>query len=281
VVDRREFLQAAAGVLAGTALPVPFPACRPAADRLERIGLQLYTVRQLLAADFEGTLLRVAAVGYDEVEFAGYARRSPQQVRAALAAAGLAAPSGHIPYEALSSGWPETMAAARAVGHDALVVAWIPAAARRTLDDWRRIAEVFNAAGRAARAEGLKFAYHNHDYEFVPVEGQVPYDVLAAATDPRDVQLQVDIYWMIKGGHDPIAYFDRYPGRVSSVHIKDSAGPPAHRMVDVGAGTIDFRRILAHRAAAGIRHCFVEHDEPVDAMDSIRASYQFLRRLEF
>src|SRR5207245_1055857 len=120
-----------------------------------------------------------------------------------------------------------------------IVAAWIPAEARRPLDDYKRIAESFNHAGAEARAAGRQFAYHNHDFEFVPLEGRLPYDVLLAETDPQLVQLEIDLYWITKGGQDPLAYFARWPGRVPLVHVKDSAGPPEHRLLDVGAGAIE------------------------------------------
>jgi sugar phosphate isomerase/epimerase len=109
----------------------------------------------------------------------------------------------------------------------------------------------------------------------------VAYDVLLDRTDPDDVGFEMDLYWITKAGHDPVAYFDRYPGRFPTVHVKDSAGPPANRITDVGSGTIDFKRIFARRKQAGIRHAFVEHDHPTDAFASIKASHDYLARLTF
>jgi len=161
------------------------------------------------------------------------------------------------------------------------VIAWIPAEERHTLDDYKRWAERLNRAATEAKAAGLQFAYHNHDFEFVPLDGKLPYDVLLTETDPKLVQLEMDLYWIVKGGQDPLAYFARWPGRLPMVHVKDSAGPPDHRMVEVGAGKIDFKKIFAQSDQAGIRHYFVEHDEPADPFASIRASCEYLKRLEF
>src|SRR5204863_145165 len=171
--------------------------------------------------------------------------------------------------------------AAPVIGHRYLVLAWIPAEERHTLDDYKRWAERLNRAGTEAKAAGLQFAYHNHDFEFAPLEGKLPYDVLLAETDPKLVQLEVDLYWITKGGQDPLAYFARWPGRFPMVHVKDSAGPPDHRIVEVGAGKIDFKKIFAQSDQAGIKYYFVEHDEPADAFASIRASCEYLKRLEF
>ncbi len=273
-MDRRSFVATTAAVLVGGQ-----PARRRARRRLDRIGLQLYTVRHELQRDFDGTIARVAATGYREVEFAGYFGKAPRELRALLDHHGLSAPSAHV--SLAPDQWHAALDAAPVVGHRYLVVAWIPPEQRRTLDDYKRIAESFNGAGKQARAAGLQFAYHNHDFEFAPLEGRLPYDVLLAETDPQLVQLEIDLYWITKGGQDPLAYFARWPGRVPMVHVKDSAGPPDHRMTDVGAGTIDWKRIFAQRDQAGIRHCFVEHDQPPDAFASIRASYEYLKRLEF
>ncbi|HYR98173.1 MAG TPA: sugar phosphate isomerase/epimerase, partial [Gemmatimonadales bacterium] len=177
--------------------------------------------------------------------------------------------------------WRAALDAAPVIGHRYLVLAWIPAEERHTLDDYKRWAERLNRAGTEAKAAGLQFAYHNHDFEFAPLDGKLPYDVLLAETDPKLVQLEVDLYWITKGGQDPLAYFARWPGRFPMVHVKDSAGPPDHRMVAVGAGKIDFKKIFAQSDQAGIKHYFVEHDDPADPFASIRASCEYLKQLEF
>ena len=275
---RRRFLATLAAVAAASGVGAR---AAPAATRLTRIGVQLYTVRDLLQRDFEGTLARLAAIGFREVEFAGYHGRSPQAVRAALDTAGLDAPSGHVPIEAARNNWPRVLEAAHVARHQYLVVAWLPEEERGTLDGYRAAADLFNRAGEQARAAGIRFAYHNHDFEFARKEGRIPYDVLLERCDPRYVAFEMDLYWITKGGQDAFVYFARWPGRFPMVHAKDSAGPPAHRMVDVGAGIIPWHAIFARREQAGIRHCFVEHDQPPDPLASVRASYAYLRQLEF
>jgi sugar phosphate isomerase/epimerase len=234
-----------------------------------------------MARDLPGTLGQIAAIGYDEVEFAGYFGRAPAAVKAALADAGLAAPATHVPYETLANGWDEVLDAATTIGHTIVLVAWIPPQERADLDGWKRLAERFNRAGERARAAGLRFGYHNHDFELAPAGGQVPLDVLLAATDPALVAFEMDLYWTVKGGGDPLAYFAAHPGRFELVHVKDSAGPPDHRMVDLGRGTIDFARIFAHSRQAGIRHYFAEHDDPADPLAFGRDAFHYLRHLEF
>jgi len=253
----------------------------PEPDRLERIGLQLYTVRQALARDFAGTLARVAAIGYREVEFAGYFDHRPAEVRAALAQAGLDAPSAHVPFEALGDGWGRVLEDALAIGHRYLVVPWIPEARRQTLAAYRAVAAAFDRAAREAREAGLRFAYHNHQFEFSQLEGRIPYDLLLEETDPRLVDFELDLYWIAAGGADPISYLDRYPGRFAMLHLKDRDATPQHAMTDVGSGIVDFPGILRAARRAGLRHAFVEHDNPASPFDSIRRSFAYLERLEF
>ena len=281
MVGRRDFLR----TLSGAALGALASGCADrsratGARRLDRIGLQLYTVRSAMAEDFDGTLARVAEIGYREVEFAGYFDRDPAAVKSALANAGLAAPAAHVPLEMVRDDLPRLLEAARTIGQRWLVVAWIPEE-ERSADGYRAVADLFNRAGDDARAAGLRFAYHNHDFEFVDVDGRLPYDILLAETDAELVEFELDLYWITRGGYDPVAYFDRHPGRFPLVHVKDSAGPPDHRMVDVGAGVIDFAAIFARSERAGIRHYFVEHDNPPDPFASIAASYDYLSNLSF
>ena len=197
--------------------------------------MQLYTVRDALKADFDGTLQKVAAIGYKEVEFAGYMGRTPAEVKASLKQAGLTAPAEHVDLEVLEKNWGATVEAAHTVGHEYLIVAWIDAARRSSIEDYKRIAGIFNGLGRQANAAGLRFGYHNHAYEMAPLEGQVPYDVLLQHTDPDLVCFEMDLYWTTDGGKDPLAYFAKYPGRFPLVHVKDRTA--GGQMVDVGAGS--------------------------------------------
>ncbi len=279
--DRRAFLGTLGAVTLAAALPHSLARRAARREGLGKIGLQLYTVRAAMAQDFEGTLARVAQIGYNEVEFAGYFGRSPEAVKAALTSAGLTAPSAHVGFDMLGERWPETLANAGVIGHKYIVVPSLPGDLRRSADGYKRAAETFNRAGQAARAAGIRFAYHNHDVEFAPVDGQIPYDVLLATADPAVVEFEMDLYWVVKGGGDPLAYFTRYPGRFPLVHVKDGGPPPERRMADVGSGVIDFRSIFAHHQQAGIEHYFVEHDQPQDQLASIRASYDYLKRLTF
>ena len=277
-VNRREFVQTMTAIGA-TTLFCKVPRTAPSA-RLEKVGLQLYTVRDKMKEDFEATLARVAEIGYKEVEFAGYFDHAPADVRAILDRHGLSAPSTHIALGEIDA-WKASLDTAKAIGHDYVVVPWIPQEKRMTLDGWKNVADVFNRAAQMAHDTGLQFAYHNHDFEFPKMDGQIPYDLLLQNTDPKLVELEIDLYWITKAGQDPLSYFARWPGRVPLVHVKDSAGAPEHKMADVGQGKIDWKRIFAKRDQAGIKHFFVEHDQPPQPFQDIAASYNYLKNLEF
>ncbi|HEY9382930.1 MAG TPA: sugar phosphate isomerase/epimerase [Gemmatimonadales bacterium] len=273
--SRRDFL----GALAGSALAPFFPA---RSNKLDRIGIQLYTVRRELGRDPEGTLARLAEIGFREVEFVGYPAGTPQAVRAMLDRHGLSAPSSQVALQALLADAERTLEQAAIVGQRYIVVASVPENERRTLDAWKRTVAALNRAGETARKHQIQFCYHNHDVEFTPLEGAVPYDVLLSATDPHLVQLELDLYWMTKGGKDPLDYVTRWPGRFPLVHVKDMDATPRKFFTEVGKGTIDFRRIFRRAQLAGMRHYFYEQDEtPGDVFASARASYRYLRSLTF
>ena len=280
--NRRTFVKAAAAATIGVAsLPRPaIPRTGPR-DKLDRIGVQLYTGWRAMAADFDATLARIASIGYDEVEFAGYHDRDPSRVKATLDALGLKAPSAHVSFSVLLDGWDRVLEEGTTVGHSYLICPSLPGRVRGSLDGFREVAEIFNRAGERAKAAGIRFGYHNHDFEFSPLDGEIPYDILLAETDPQLVTFQLDLFWIAKARRNPLSYFARHPGRFSSVHVKDMDGTSERHMVDVGSGTIDFATIFAQRERAGIRHFFVEHDNPADPFESVRAGYRYLDGLTF
>ena len=276
-IGRRQFLATAGTGLMGSVLPRGLAA--GGAGGINRIGVQLYTVRTLLARDFDGTLAQLAKIGYREVEFAGYYDRTPRDIRKTLDRLNLSAPAAHVPFEALRDEPNRAFDAAEQLGHRYLVVAWLNKEDRQPMRSLVRTAAAFNRIGERARRRGLRFAYHNHDFEFERLDGRLMYDVLLDDTDPALVAFEMDLFWVAKGGADPLPYFERYPGRFPLVHVKDMAA--GQQMVDVGKGHIDWRRIFARRKQAGIRHYFVEHDQPTDPIASVRASYGYLAGLRF
>ncbi len=246
---------------------------------LARIGVQLYTVRSILENDFVGGIEKVAAAGYDEVEFAGYFDHSPADVKALLDRLGLAAPSAHVGLDALKDDLDAVVEAARVIGHQFVVCPWLAPNQRRTLDDYRGHAAFFNEAGKRFKDEGIQFAYHNHDFEFEPIDGRMPYDLLLAETDADLVKMELDLYWITYAGQDPLAYFAKHPGRFPLCHVKDMAAD--RTMTPAGQGTIDFAAVFAKSDEAGLQHYFVEHDNAEDPIQSITTSYTYLRALRF
>src|ERR1041385_3730598 len=290
---RREFLERVGGIAAAVGLGgLP----RLARAKLGPIGIQLYTVRRELAKDVEGTLAKLAAIGYREVEFAGYPEGTAKSLRAILDRLHLRAPSGHVGTQALRPEWARTLEQAATVGQQYVVVAFIPQEERRTADDWKRMAAAFNRAGEAAEGAAPPLCFPNHHlqflplrgappypaFEFVPLDGALPYDLLLAETDPKLVRLELDLYWITKGGRDPLDYFAKWPGRFPLVHVKDMDATPNKFFADVGKGTMDFRRIFRPARQAGIEHYFYEQDEtPGSPFDSAKASYEYLRALTY
>jgi sugar phosphate isomerase/epimerase len=277
-LTRRGFIGAASGLLASSAFACSEGSANDrVVKKLDRIGLQLYTVRDEMKKNFRGTLARVARTGYKEVEFAGYFGNDPKTVRALLRQNGLTSPASHIGIPVLGKEWEKTIEDALVMGQRYLICPWIEEK-DRTQDGFKRMAELFNKAGERAKAAGLQFGYHNHDFEFKPIQGRFPYDLLLEETDPRLVTMEMDVFWLRNGGQDPVAYFRRYPGRFACLHIKDRDA--SGNMVEVGKGVIPWRAIFARRDVAGTKHIFVEHDNPKDPFASIRESYRYLKALE-
>jgi sugar phosphate isomerase/epimerase len=245
------------------------------------IGIQLYTLRSLLERDFDGTLARVAEIGYREVEFAGYYKRTPAQVREVLHRTGLTAPSAHIPLPASDDVWTRALDDARVIGHEWIVLPWLdPAVRPRTAADWSRFATRLNQLGTLTKNAGLRFSYHNHDFELASNGSDTFLDLLLAQTDPALVNFEMDVYWVTKAGADPLALMAKYPGRFPLLHLKDASPAPERRIVDVGSGTIDWRVVLKTARAQGLTHAFVEHDQPADPLGSARTSFTYLSTLK-
>ncbi len=278
-MDRRLFVKTAGGIAATAMLPI-----RPSLIRrehLDKIGLQLYTVRDMMQVSVERTLAQVAAVGYKEVEFAGYHNRPPRAIKQLLDDNGLNAPSAHLGLSALRGPWNRTLSDAAEVGHKWLVIASTEDSDRDTPDAIKRTADLIHKAADDANFYKIKLAYHNHDVEFQNVGGRPMFDQLLELTKPNELAVEMDIYWITKAGGNPLQYFKRWPGRFPLVHVKDAGPAPAYDMRDVGKGDIKWAELFAHRKEAGIKHFFVEHDTPRDPIASIKASYEYLRKLEF
>jgi sugar phosphate isomerase/epimerase len=287
--SRRTFLiqlaavGASGSLLASCARAVAGAGAAGGAASRDLIGLQMYTVRDLLAKDFEGTVEQVARIGYKNLEFAGYYNRTPETVRALLDKFQLVSTSSHIGGQLMQQDAAAQIRAAKTIGQQYIT---LPSYnfTRGSLESWKSAAKQFNTWGAMCRDAGLRLAYHNHNFEFAPLEGTTGFDVLAGETDPALVDFELDLYWATFAGQDPLALFAKYPGRFAMWHVKDmSVTGTTKGMTPVGQGTIDFKTIFAHAEQSGLRHFFVEHDSaaqyPGGSLASITASIDYLRRL--
>ncbi len=293
---RRDVLRLlATGVGGGALMPSLLAACSSASDAktgeasadsatgatagLDRIGLQLYSVRTALEKDLEGTIAAIAAAGVTELEFAGYYGKDATWWKNTLTQHGLTAPAVHIPLPATDDGWDAPFAMANELGHQWAIMPFLTPGQRKTLDDWKGIVARLNVAAEKAKAAGLNFAYHNHDFEFATVDGTTPYELITSGTDASLVKLELDLYWTVKAGKDPLTIMSSMPGRVTCVHVKDAGPPPERAMLNVGEGTIDFKTIIATGRTMGLEHWFMEHDRPADPIAFVRASAAAMKKL--
>jgi sugar phosphate isomerase/epimerase len=262
------------------------------------LGVQLYSVRDLLPKDYEGTLKQLGAIGYREVEAAGFFDRTPSQVKQAMDHAGLQCVSAHYPMTQLNPKLDEIIQFCKDLGLNYIVCA-APTlkdpsrvkdpgsrAAREsmTLDDWRWNAEQFNRIGDRVHAAGMRFAYHNHTPEFRSENGVMFYDELLRITDPSKVTMELDCGWAIVAGQNPVALLRRYPSRISMLHVKDfkitaitnpSNAPPS---TELGRGTIDYRPIFEAAKQAHIEHAFVEQEEfDMPPMEALKVDADYMR----
>jgi sugar phosphate isomerase/epimerase len=276
-----------------------------AEQKIDRIGVQLYTIRDAMQQDFEGSLARVARIGYREVELAGFSQTSqgavafwsktPQEIRSILHRHELSSPAAHVSFECLDSNlFPKVVDAAYAIGNRYIVMPWIDERYRRQADFWKQAADIFNCSGEICKKAGMQFAYHNHWFEFLPVNAKLPYDILLESCDPDLVKMQLDICWICVTGNDPIQYFNRYPKRFPLLHVKDikkypkvtaggfqNFGDSLSDMTEVGSGIIDWKNIFSHAGKAGAKYFIVEHDKPAKPFESITGSYAYLEKLRF
>lgn len=274
-----------------------------AADhKISKIGLQLYTVRDTMEKDLDGTIAKVASIGYKEVELAGfeqaadgtvsYYKHSPKDLKAVLDKHGLVSPSTHVQLSSMSpEKFPKAIESSKVLGHSYIMCPYVDETDRKKPDIWKMIAATLNRAGAESKKAGIQLGYHNHWFEFQPTaDGSLPYDLLLAECDPNLVKFEMDLCWITTAGKDPIAYFNKYPGRFPCVHVKDIKTMPTGDttnlgdtadLAPVGSGMIDWKNLFSHSEKAGIKHYFVEHDKPKDAFESIASSYAYLSKLTF
>ena len=283
---RREFLRRTAAVAAATMVGARAMFGSPFGLPL---GLQLYSVREMLPTDYAGTLKQVAAAGYREVEAAGFYKHPADEVKNDMQAAGLRCVSGHYPSSELHARIDEIIAFHKVLGAEYIICSSpghkdASAKGELTLDDWRWNAGEFNMFGKKVKAAGLRFGYHNHVAEFKQADGTVPYDELLKLTDPALVTMEMDCGWVTVGGGDPVAYLKQHPTRISMLHLKDfkpkEAGEEHPKAAELGRGTIDYKVIFAAAQKGQIKHCFVEQEAfNMAPMDSLKVDADYVKSL--
>jgi sugar phosphate isomerase/epimerase len=289
--SRREFLTT---VAAGLAAPAGARAWLGAQDEIKTVlngpvGVQMWSFREYLPKDLPGTLTKVRAMGFREVEGAGLWKRTVGELRAALDASGLRCQSAHMGFDRLRDDSAGAFAEAKALGASWVVCPWISHDKEFTREDALKSAEVFNKVAAAAEAAGLRFAYHCHGYEMLPSPEGTRFDTLAQNTDPKRVMFQVDVFHTLHGGADPVALINRYAARVKSLHLKDlqkgvaitkgtgTATPDVD--VPLGTGQVNWPAVLRAATKAGASLYYVE-DESADPWGHIPQSLQYLKSLK-
>lgn len=239
----------------------------------DKISIQLYTLRSVLETDLEGTLDALADIGYRKVELAGTYGRSAAEFRKLLDARRIKATSTHV---GIDGDIDQAIADAKILGNLRSNVPW---ANFGTLAEWQAFADKLEVAGKAYRRAGIGFGYHNHNQEFQVVEGVRPYDVLTGRTSRRNVSFEMDLFWVVAGGADPVREFYKIAGRVKQYHVKDRT--PDGGFADLGEGVIDFRRIFRANRPLEVEEYIVENDQPVDALKCAETGYNYLANLRF
>lgn len=284
--SRREFLKQGSLLTAGF-----FVSKDEFFKRNTPIGVQLYTLRSELGKDARGTLTRVAELGYKRVETFGYNKgkwfgMTASEFAMLLRDNGLESPSGHtfpgsmFLKEGWEEGWKQAVTDSKTLGQDFIVIPWLEEPYRKSADNYKKISEGLNKAAAVAKASGLKLAYHNHDFEFADLGGGVTgFDIMMKETDASLVKMELDLYWAVKAGKDPLSLFAAHPGRFAMWHVKDMDKTEKKFFTEVGSGSIDFKPIFAKAKQSGMKYFFVEQDVcPGSPFDSIAKSIDYMKK---
>jgi sugar phosphate isomerase/epimerase len=294
MLSRRSFLvSAGAGLAAGSFMSRAF------ANHHEKIplGIQLWTVKSAAEKDLEGTLRKVYAAGFREIEFAGYYGKTPAEIGKLMRDIGFSLVSTHAGAGDIAKNGDKILADAKALGLKYVVASspgvtpekeklpWEERMKAVDLTDWKWNAELFNKFGKQVKDAGLEFGYHNHSAEFKKFGDVTAFDYLFGNTDPNLVKIQLDVGWVTVAGHDPIAILEKYKGRVVSLHVKDvgkrgadGKDPPS---VALGEGITDWKKVIGKAHATGVKHYFYEQEEPFTRpiLDSVKMSGDYLSKL--
>jgi sugar phosphate isomerase/epimerase len=279
---RREFIHASAAAMAGM---LAVPALAEPAAKKRKIGIQLYTLKDVINNDPKGILKQLASFGYTELETYGYENGKLFGLTVAefgneVKALGMKTVSGHFGIDLVRNDWERTVADAKSLGQSYACVPWLPEE-DRTLDGIKAVCETINKAGEVCKKYGMKIGYHNHDFEFKDAgNGKLLFDVMLEELDPDLVSMEMDLYWVVFAGQDPLAYFKKYPKRFEQWHVKDRDKQMPDRNTEVGNGSIDFKAIFAQEKLSGMKHFYVEQEYFTrPSIESARICIENLRKI--
>ncbi len=292
-MNRRKFIQQSTIVAGASFLAPSLLRCGSSTNKaVKPIGLQLYTLRDVIFKDMPGTLRKVAEIGYTEVETFSYGDGKifgqPFSDYVALTKElGLKTVSGHYltgfnqqTAGNLNTGWEEAVADAKAAGQEYMVIAFLFKEERQTIDQYKEICEQINKGAEVCKRYGIKMGYHNHDFEFAAIDGQIPYDLMLAELDPALVTMELDLYWVNRAGLSPVDYFAKHPGRFELWHVKDMNKEDPTKNADLGTGSINFVELFKHREHSGLTHFFVEQETyEVSSFDSVQKNYAYMQEI--
>jgi sugar phosphate isomerase/epimerase len=286
---RRDFMKQASLLALATSVSTSY-ACsviNPVANK--NIGLQLYSLRAIIGKDITGIIEKVAAMGYKEVETYGYNAKDgfwgldAKAFAELLKKNGMKSPSGHFNMDKFMSGkgsddLKSYIEAANILGSEYVTVPWLGADIRKTEDDFKKIAQKLNEAGNLCKASGLKVAYHNHDFELAKVGNTTGLEIMLNETDKNLVDFEMDLYWIVRAGFDPLALFKAHPKRFTMWHIKDMDQKNKALNTEVGQGSVNFKSIFAEAKLSGVKHYFVEHETNYkpNELGSIKTSFDYV-----
>jgi len=283
-MKRREFIKTGSLV---TASALALPSFMFAGKGSSKIGLQLYTLRDVIGNDPKGVLKKVADAGYKELESYSYSNGNIfgltySEFSKYVNGLGMKVTSGHYGLDIArdAAAWEKAVVDAKSIGQHDMVVPYIQAPERSSIDSFKKICETLNKCGEVCNKHGIRLGYHNHDFEFTKVDNELPYDVMLKELDPKKVCMEMDIYWVVFAGHDPLAYFAKYPGRFEQWHIKDMDKDDRAKNTEVGNGSIDFKKYFAKAKEAGLKHFYVEQETYKGApIDCIKPSADYLKTI--
>ena len=287
--NRRTFIKKS-GLLAAGSLIIPsMLSCH--GKKTKDIGLQIYSVREQLDEDLIGTLQQIADIGYRWLELASYEDgkfygKSPAEFKKIVDDLGMVIISNHLNVEVKDGDTGDAEKAAdahAAMGLKYAIKPWLPEELRVSADSYRKVAKELNIIGEVMKSKGVQFGYHNHDFEFKAVDGQIPYDILLEETDRDLVTFEIDLYWIIKGGSNPLDYFKKYPGRFELYHVKDMDNTEEAYFTEIGSGIINFRELFEQKELAGMKYFFVEQDDcrNYSPLESVKISFDYLNKCDF